>query len=146
MGGNFKKNNIKNKIIIVLVCMIIIGTFIGFSAILYNIFYNNNLKSIQTISKDNAEKTVKNQKQDEDLPISVELAQDEEEMLKISEEEKNKIEEEEKKQEQEQKKQEEEQKKQEQKNKTLNYLRKMHHECEILFVVHFYYFILLKSH
>ena len=30
MGGNFKKNNIKNKIIIVLVCMIIIGTFIGF--------------------------------------------------------------------------------------------------------------------
>ena len=121
MGENLKKNNIKNKIIIVLVCMIIIGTFIGFSAILYNIFYNNNLKSIQTISKDNAEKTVKNQKQDEDLPISVELAQDEEEMLKISEEEKNKIEEEEKKQEQEQKKQEEEQKKQEQKNKTLNY-------------------------
>ena len=118
MEENSKNKNIKNRVIIALICIMVVGAVAGVSTVLYNIFYNNNIKSIQTISNnDNEEKNI------EDDTISVELEKDQEEIIEISEEEKAKIEEEERKQEEEQerKRQEEEKKKQEQKNRVSNY-------------------------
>ena len=118
MEENSKSKNIKNRVIIALICIMVVGAVAGVSTVLYNIFYNNNIKSIQTISNnDNEEKSI------EDDTISVELEKDQEEIIEISEEEKAKIEEEERKQEEEQerKRQEEEKKKQEQKNRISNY-------------------------
>ena len=118
MEENSKNKNIKNRVIIALICIMVVGAVAGVSTVLYNIFYNNNIKSIQTISNnDNEEKNI------EDDTISVELEKDQEEIIEISEEENAKIEEEERKQEEEQerKRQEEEKKKQEQKNRVSNY-------------------------
>lgn len=115
MEEDLKKKNIKDKVMIVMICIMIVGAVAGFSTVLYNIFYNNNLKTMKTVS------TNEDEIQENDATISVELGEDQEEVIEITEEEKEKIEEEERKQEEEQKKQEEEKKQQEEKNKTANY-------------------------